>query len=108
MIDRKKLIHDALLACAKRGEFPFYSEFAKSVGVSPYGPWKDVLDAISKGEIAAGRPDITFVLRRKDTKLPGQIGFRAAKSPTSAQRMLARKAAQDVIDQYCPAAANPF
>jgi hypothetical protein len=108
MITRQKLISDALLDYARQGQFPYYGDLAAKIGMSPQGPWKKVLDAISKQETAAGRPDITFVLRNRRTGLPGQIGFVAAQNPTMAQRTLARRAAQEVIDLYCPSATNPF
>jgi hypothetical protein len=99
MDTRQKLIHDALLEYARQGKFPFYSELAAKIGMSPQGLWTPILDAISRYETGAGRSDITFVLRNKRTGLSGQIGFMAAGRPSEAQRMLARQAAQEVIDR---------
>jgi hypothetical protein len=107
-LDRKDLIRSELVKSAKAGETPFYSEFGVRVGIPAQGPWKPVLDLISKEETAAGRPDITFILINKMTGFPGQISFSKANPPTLAQKDLARQKLREVFDQYCPSAKVPF
>jgi hypothetical protein len=77
-------------------------------GIRVRGPWKGVLDAISKEEANSGRPDITFVVINKKTGLPGQIGFKPAEKPSPEQIELARKGLQEVFDEYHPGAKLPF
>src|SRR6476620_4860500 len=50
------------------------------------GPWKSVLDAISREETNQGLPDITFVLVNKSTGYPSQIAFSQSRNPTSEQK----------------------
>ena len=108
-IDRKHAIRTELLRCAFEGKFPSYAEFGKRVGVPAQGPWKPVLDTISREETAAGYPDITFILINKTTKYPGQIGFvSSGRRPSPAQKVLARNQVQRVIDLYCPGVPNPY
>ena len=59
----KYKVRAALMQFVKTGLFPYYSE----CGFGAYGPWKNVLDEISREETRNGRPDITFVLRSKTT-----------------------------------------
>ena len=107
-LDRQPSIRDELLKCAQAGETPFYKEFGKRVGIPPQGPWKPVLDLISKEETDKGLPDLTFLLIKKQTGFPGQIGFVRAKKPTKQQMELARQKLREVFDRYCPEAQVPF
>lgn len=107
-LDKKLLIRDALLNCARAGRTCYYKELGERVGIRARGPWKGVLDAISKDETDEGRPDITFVVINKKTELPGQIGFKPAEKPSPEQIELARLGLQKVFAKYCPRAKVPF
>jgi hypothetical protein len=106
----KARIRAELLKCAKARpmEILFYSDFAPRVGMSPQGPWKKVLDEISREETEQGRSDITFLLRKKSTGYPGQIGFRSVQIPDSQQKAKARAELQKIIDEYSPGTSNPY
>lgn len=106
----KNKIRDELLKCAQACpmEILFYSDFAPRVGMSARGPWKKVLDEISREEAEKGLPDITFLLKRKDTGYPGQIDFKKADIPDGQQKLWARAKLQEVIDYYNPGSLNPF
>lgn len=107
-LDKKDLIRNELLKCARAGEMPFYKEFGERVGIPPQGPWKPILDLISDEQTKMGCSDITFLLRKKETGLPGQIGFVQAKNPTPDQRKKAKIELQKVFNQYCPGTRIPF
>jgi hypothetical protein len=109
-IGKKHLIRSELLKCAIATpmEFPTYAAFAPRVGMPVQGPWKGVLDAISREETGQGRPDITFVLVNQRTGYPSQIGFSRSKPPTDKQKAHARAEVQRVIDRYSPGTVNPF
>ena len=55
-----------------------------------------------------GLPDITFLIVRKDSGYPGQIGFTRRKTPGAKQKVQAREEVQAIIDKYNPGAANPY
>ena len=69
----EELVRTELLKLASHSpiQMKFYSEFAPSVNMTARGPWRAVLDKISIEETAKGKPDITFLLKRKDTGYPG-------------------------------------
>src|SRR6516162_1245504 len=71
-IGKQALIRSELMKCATANpmEFPTYGTFAPRVGMPVQGPWKGVLDAISRAETLQGRPDITFVLVNQRTGYP--------------------------------------
>ena len=94
-LGRKAAILTVLLRRAQQGSTIFYGELGKEVGIPARGPWKAILDEIAREETAAGRPDITFLVINRQTGLPGQIGFKPAKPPTSEQR----RTADDVIQK---------
>ncbi len=98
-LDKKEAIRQELLRCARAGETIFYSELGNRVGIPPQGPWKPILDVISR-ETAAGDPDITFLVINKQTGLPGQIGFEPAKTPTLEQGRQAERELQRIFDYY--------
>jgi len=89
-------------------EFKTYSAFAPRVGIPVQGPWKGVLDAISRAETRQGLPDITFVLVNGQTGYPSQIGFAPSKKLTSALKARAKTEVQKVINLYNPGTPNPF
>jgi hypothetical protein len=107
---KKNLIRSELLKCATASpmEFPTYSAFAPRVAMPVQGPWKGVLDAISRAETRQGLPDITFVLINQRTGYPSQIGFTQSKNPTPQQKAHARAEVQKVINHYNPGTPNPF
>jgi hypothetical protein len=63
-IGKQSSIRSELMKCATANsmEFPAYKAFAQRVGMPVRGPWKGVLNAISRSETRQGLPDITFVL----------------------------------------------
>jgi hypothetical protein len=109
-IAKKQLIRSELLKCAtaQPTEFPTYAAFASRVGMPTQGPWKGILDAISREETRQGLPDITFVLVNKRTGYPSQIGFTQSKNLTPQLKAHARTEVQKVIDYYNPGTPNPF
>jgi hypothetical protein len=109
-LEKKDLIRSELLKCARATpmEFPTYSEFAPRVGMPTQGPWKEVLDMISREEVNQGLPDITFVLVNSRTRYPSQIGFTGSKNPSAQQKARAHTEIQKVIDRYNPGTRNPF
>jgi hypothetical protein len=72
------------------------------VGIPRQGPWKPVLDVISKEETARGEPDITFLVINKQYECSGQIGFTSARPPTATQREQAYRTMQEVFARYAP------
>ena len=106
----KDLIRTELLKCAhaRPMEILFYSDFAPRVKMSARGPWKKVLDEISREETEKGLPDITFLLKRKSTGYPGQIDFKKAETPDIQQKLRAREKLQEVIDKYNCGSLNPY
>jgi hypothetical protein len=109
-IGKQSLIRSELMKCAtaRPMQFPTYAEFAPRVGMPVRGPWKAVLDAISRAETRQGLPDITFVLKNQRTKYPSQIGFVSSKKLTTALKARAHSEVQKVIDQYNPETTNPY
>jgi hypothetical protein len=109
-IGKQSLIRSELMKCATASpmQFPTYSTFAPRVGMPVRGPWKGVLDAISRAETRQGLPDITFVLVNQRTGYPSQIGFTGSKKPTPQQIAHARSEVQNVINRYNPGTPNPF
>jgi len=109
-LDKKDVVHAGLLKAvkAKPPVKIYYGQFGAKTSTGPRGPSKDLLDLIADEEKAAGRPDITVILVRRNTGYPGQIDGKESKRPTSAQRQRAREKMQDVIDAYNPGARNPF
>jgi hypothetical protein len=99
-IEKFALIRRELMRCATSHpmEFPTYSTFAPRAGMPIRGPWKNVLDAISRAETKQGLPDITFVLISQRTRYPSQIGFTRSKKPTPQQIAHARQEVQ-LLDQ---------
>ena len=105
-VDKKIAIRDALLKSASSGNAISYSELGKLVGIPAQGPWKPVLDIIAKEETSAGRPDITFLVIKKSTGLPGQIGFEPAQKPTPEQRQYAAEELEKVFQWYSTSDGN--
>ncbi|MEP0322569.1 hypothetical protein [Bauldia litoralis] len=93
--DRKEAIRAVLKYCALSGQTIRYGVLGKATGVPARGPWKPVLDEISREE----QPDITFLVVNKDG-LSSQIGFQKATPPTDAQRKMANDTIRDVYAHY--------
>ena len=95
---RKDEIHAVLLQRAKAGLTISYSELGQLLGIPVRGPWKPILDGISREE--RGRPDLTYLVISRTTGLPGQIEFELAKPPTPAQRRKASEVQDAVFRHY--------
>jgi hypothetical protein len=98
--DRKPAIRSELLRRARKRQLITYGQLGDAVGIPSRGPWKPVLDEIGLEETAEGRPDITYLVVNARTRLPSQIGFRAAKPPTAAQRKEAADVTRTIFDYY--------
>jgi hypothetical protein len=104
--DRKAAILKVLTAKARQRDRITYGELGSEVGIPPNGPWKKVLDEIADDETAAGRPDITVLVVRKSSGLPGQIDGRPAVPATPEQVVLAVKTTEAVWSYYSREAAS--
>jgi hypothetical protein len=98
--DMKDKIRTILEERARGRKTIFYSELGNLVGIPATGPWKPVLDTISLEDRSAARPDITYLVISKKTRLPAQIEFQTAKPPGTEQKEMARKTIQAVFDFY--------
>lgn len=85
-----------------------YGNLGALTQTGPRGPGKPLLDHIADEELQAGRPDITVIVVRSDTRYPGQIDRKATRYPTSDDKRRAYEKMQAVIDKHNPKAANPF
>lgn len=106
----RQAIRSELLKHAKNGSFPFYGQLGAPLGIpARWRSWKVYLDDISKGEIAAHRPDITWIVRSSRVRgLPGQMDMKKVEKSTLARRRRAKEKADEVLTCYCPGAPNPF
>ncbi|MEJ8571678.1 hypothetical protein [Microbaculum marinum] len=104
MVSRAQSLKDdvrrILIDCAKERRTITYGELGSLTGRQARGPWKTVLDEIGFEEKRSGRPDIAFLVVRKDTKIPGSIDFQRAVPPTAAQLATAKQRFQDIFDHY--------
>lgn len=91
--DKKPAIRAELERRARERDTITYGELGSIVGIPSRGPWKAVLDDMAREDMAAGVPDITYLVIAKRTGLPGQIDFEPAAPPTDEQR----RKADDVI-----------
>jgi hypothetical protein len=98
--DRKEKVRAILLQLARGGRTIFYAELGLLVGIPTAGPWKPVLDEISREETTKGLPDITYLVISRKSGLPGQIGFKEAKPPSPAQRQQAATVTEAVFAHY--------
>ncbi len=98
--DRKITIREELLRRARSGRTISYAQLGELVGFSPRGPWKPLLDEISREQAEQGLPDITFLVVRSKDGLPGQIDFKPANPPTAEQRQQAQRMIQKVFNHY--------
>jgi hypothetical protein len=60
-------------------------------------------------ERSHGYPDITFILRGKDTGLPSQVDFRKMDPSDQKQMEILREGTDELIALYCPPnTSNPY
>lgn len=72
-----------------------YGVLGRAVGIPAQGPWKPVLDEISREE----KLDITFLVVNKDG-LSSQIDFKEAKPATDKQKKQAADTIEAVFAHY--------
>jgi hypothetical protein len=108
-LEKKEVIRNELLRRAKANPMqrPTYAELGKAVGIPTQGPWRAVLDAIAKEELAACRPDITFLIQNSKG-YPSRIMFKTKKKPDDKQKSYAVWRMQQIIDEYNSSEPNPF
>lgn len=99
-VDRIPQIRDELVKCATFRETTSYTRLGKIVGIPTRGPWRGVLDQISREEIAEDRPDITHLIINKRTGFSSRIEHRNAAKPTDEQRQRSKQIQQDSYDYY--------
>ena len=80
--DRKASILEVLIAEARSKRTIRYGVLGAKIGIPARGPWKAVLDELGRDEVAAGRPDITYLVVNARTGLPGQIALEPAWHPS--------------------------
>lgn len=98
--DRKEEIRAELLRSAKEGRTIFYADLGAKLGIPAQGPWKPVLDAISREEREKGFPDLTYLAINKKWQVPSQVEFRASNPPTAEQRKIAADVIRKVFAHY--------
>ena len=98
--NRKQDILRVLRKAARNGKKITYGELGQTLGIPGRGPWKGVLDEISREEVEANRPDVTFMVVLARTGYPGQIGGAPANPPSDAQKTVADKIIKEVLAFY--------
>jgi hypothetical protein len=98
--DRRDEIREVLLQRARAGLTIYYSELGELLKIPARGPWKPILDEISREERGNGHPDLTYLVVSKISGLPGQIEFEAAKPPTPEQREKVREVQKRVFKYH--------
>lgn len=97
---KKAQIRAILVERARSGVPITYGDLGLKVGMTARGPWKSVLDEIAREEKAAGLPDITFMVVKKGSGIPGQIGFRPADPATAEQQQLVAETLEAIRKKY--------
>jgi len=108
-------IKNALEQCVAGGKCDFltYGEFNERFKISGHArSWanRTVLDSVAS-EFRNSKParlDLTFLLRNGRTKYPSVIDGKPSKPPSPQQKARAKAVAQQIIDQYCRGAENPY
>ncbi len=77
-----------------------YGDLGKLVGIPSQGPWKALLDEVSKDYTGRGLPDITHLVVGSGTGYPHQIDFEDARTPTAAQKAKADHIIESVFNHY--------
>lgn len=98
--DRESDILLALVKLAKGRKKMNFTQFGELLGIPTKGPWRPILDKISRQERAANRPDITYLVVRKRTGYPGQIDFEISTTPSAVQKAAADKMFKDIFAYY--------
>jgi hypothetical protein len=99
--NRKADILRVLMERAKHGERITYGNLGKRIGGIPAtGPWKEVLDDLSRDERAAGRPDIIYLVVSSKTGYPSQIDFKDSRVPTAVQKARADVLTTEIFAFY--------
>ncbi|RUZ81265.1 hypothetical protein EN943_01315 [Mesorhizobium sp. M7A.F.Ca.US.006.01.1.1] len=93
--DRKEAIKAVLRYCAMQGQTVRYGVLGRAVGIPAQGPWKPILNEISREE----KPDLTFLVVNTDG-LSSQIDYELANPPTDKQRKDAERAMRAVFAHY--------
>lgn len=93
--DRKESVRAVLRYCAMQRQTVRYGVLGKAVGIPARGPWKPLLDEISREET----PDITFLVVNKDG-LSSQIDFKDAKPANDKQKRQAAEIIEAVFGHY--------
>ncbi|MBZ9925018.1 hypothetical protein [Mesorhizobium sp. BR1-1-4] len=93
--DRKEAVRAVLKYCAMQHQTVRYGVLGKAVGIPAQGPWKSLLDEISREET----PDITFLVVNKDG-LSSQIDFKDARPATDKQKGHAADIMEAVFAHY--------
>jgi hypothetical protein len=111
--ENRKRLRAQLFKCAAKGEFPYYSDMLPILKPridSGWRPeWSGDLNQIAMEERSHGYPDITFILRKRETGFPSQINFRKTDLSDKDQLEALRKGTDDLIGLYCPPATmNPY
>ena len=75
-------------------------DLGKLVGIPSQGPWKALLDDVSKDHTGRGLPDITHLVVGSGTGYPHQIDFEDARTPTAIQKAKADKIIESVFDHF--------
>lgn len=98
--DRKDRIRDELRRCAAAGETITYAGLGRAVGIPAQGPWRPVLDLISREERAASLPDITYLVVNRKTGFSSRFQFKDAQPPTPEQVEASHTVQQLVWHRY--------
>lgn len=98
--DRKEKIRAILLQHAREGRTIYYKELGSLVRIPTAGPWKPVLDEISREERSKNLPDITYLVVSKKSGFPGQIEFNPAIPATADQKLKAKDVIAGVFSHY--------
>lgn len=101
-IESKDAIREELIGRAQQRRTMSYGELSSIVGVPLRGPWRPVLDVISREESAAGRPDITHLLINVRTGMTSRVEFEDARPRDPAHRARLRE-----IQETCWAHHSP-
>jgi hypothetical protein len=77
---------------------------------TPRSGQKKILDevAVACKEDPKIQLDLTFLLRNAETLYPSVIDGQPSKTPTPAQMVRAKEAAQAIIDRFGPGTRNPY
>ncbi len=97
---KKGVVLAELEKLARQGKTVRYRELGEAVGIPARGPWKALLDEISRDQTAQGLPDITHLVVGADTRYPHQINFEDARPPSEAQKAEFERIMVSICDHY--------